>query len=54
MPRVTIIVDVAHPEEVGSPEDWFAKWTPSLTFRSENKGVGAASTFGMWKALRRR
>jgi hypothetical protein len=40
MPRATIIVDVTHPEEVTASEEWFAKWTASLTYRSEDKGCG--------------
>lgn len=40
MPRATLIVDVTHPEEVTASEAWFAKWTPSLTFKSENQGCG--------------
>jgi hypothetical protein len=46
MPRATIIVDVTHPEEVTASEDWFAKWAPSLTFRSENQGCGCC--VNMW------
>lgn len=40
MPRETIIVDVTHPEEVTASENWFVKWTPNFTFRSENQGCG--------------
>ena len=40
MPRATIIVDVTHPEEVAASEDWFSKWTPRLTSRSENQACG--------------
>ena len=40
MARATIIVDVTHPAEVTASENWFVKWTPSLTFRSENQGCG--------------
>ena len=40
MPRATIIVDVTHPDEVALSEDWLAKWTSSLTYRSENQGCG--------------
>jgi len=40
MPRATIIVDVTHPDEVAASEDWLAKWTSSITYRSENQGCG--------------
>ena len=40
MPRATIIVDVAHPEEIAASEEWFTKWAPSLTYRSDNQGCG--------------
>ena len=40
MPRATIIVDVTHPEEVAASEEWLTKWTPNLSYRSENQGCG--------------
>jgi len=40
MPRATIVVDVTHPEEIAACDEWFAKWTPRLTYRSENQGCG--------------
>jgi hypothetical protein len=40
MPRATIIVEVTRPEDVAACEDWFAKWTQSLTYQSENTGCG--------------
>jgi len=40
MPRATIIVDVNDPEDVAAFEAWFATWTTSLTYRSENEGCG--------------
>jgi len=40
MPRASIIVDVTHPEDVAACEEWFANWTTSLTYRSDNQGCG--------------
>lgn len=40
MPRATIVVDVTHPEEMAASEEWFARWTATLTYRSENQGCG--------------
>jgi len=40
VPRATIVVDVTHSEDVAACENWFARWTDSLIFRSENSGCG--------------